>query len=138
MVHYLQINQKQMNELGIKEYENPLLYSNPITMLGLSIFNMANETIEDTSNLEDLQQQQFNERFSKYEGTNVRGADVNALISTVQNSRLSSAGESALVVIMTLDGNETYDKVDSTKTYNVEAIYDENGFVTEMRVTTNN
>lgn len=134
----LQINKGQMAELGLEEYENPLLYSNPITMLAISNFNMASESIEDTSNLSNYEQQLFNERFTVYEGTNMSGADVNALITTVQNSRLSSAGESALVVILTLDGNETYEKVDSTKTYNVDAIYDENGFVTEMRVTTNN
>lgn len=45
----LSINKKQMNELGLEEYENPLLYSNPITMLGVTIFNMASNTITDTN-----------------------------------------------------------------------------------------
>lgn len=134
----LQINKEQMAELGLEEYENPLLYSNPITMLAISNFNMASESIEDTSNLAYYQQQQFNERFSKYEGTNLSGADVNALITTVQNSNLSSSGQGGGIVKVTLDGAEIWEKVDSNQTYNVEAVYDENGLVSEMRVTTNN
>ena len=134
----LQINKEQMAKLGLEEYENPLLYSNPITMLAISNFNMASESIEDTSNLADYQQQQFNERFSKYEGTNLSGADVNALITTVQNSNLSSSGQGGGIVKVTLDGAEIWEKVDSNQTYNVEAVYDENGLVAEMRVTTNN
>lgn len=67
----LQINKGQMAELGLEEYENPLLYSNPITMLGVTIFNMANESIEDTSNIEELQLQQYDEDGTEYEGTDM-------------------------------------------------------------------
>lgn len=41
----LDINKKQMNKLGLKEDENPLLYSNPITMLVISFANMASENV---------------------------------------------------------------------------------------------
>lgn len=40
-----EINKKQMNKLGLKENENPLFYSNPITMLVISFANMASETV---------------------------------------------------------------------------------------------
>lgn len=43
----VEINKKQMAELGLEEYENPLIYSNPITMIGITIYNMASDSIDD-------------------------------------------------------------------------------------------
>ena len=34
-----------MQELGLEEAENPLIYSNPITLIGGMVYNTAKETI---------------------------------------------------------------------------------------------
>lgn len=44
------INKNQMEELGLEEDENPLLYSNPVTMIivgSMKIFDSANDVIEN-------------------------------------------------------------------------------------------
>ena len=134
----LDINKTQMEELGLKEQENPILYSNPITMLGIMTYNMASEALTNTSSLSDYEIQMFNERFTKYEGNNVSGADANAMIATVLNSNIANQGESGKIVKVTLDGTEISEKVDSTKTYIVEGVYDTEGWIAEMKITTNN
>ena len=132
----IDINKKQMEELGLEENENPLIYSNPITMLGLTIFNMASETIEDTS-FATLEIEAFNAKFENYVGKNVKGSSVNALINTIQNSNLSA--EDKLVNVI-LDGNQIFDteKVVSKELYSIEAVYDEDGYIVEMQVTKEN
>ena len=47
----LQINKAQMEKLGLKEYENPLLYSNPIT--SLLIYGFSTEPVVDSTNSEN-------------------------------------------------------------------------------------
>lgn len=133
----LAINKNQMEELGLKEYENPILYSNPITILGLTVYNMASETITNTD-LSEMEVSTFNERFTLYVGESKSGSEVNAMIKTVQNSSLSSAGSEAHFIKVTLDGAEASENVDSTKTYKIEAVYDTEGYINEMKVTTNN
>lgn len=136
----LDINKKQMEELGLKEYENPVLYSNPVTMLVVSMMKMfdnANDTIVDT-NLSEAEKTAFNSMFINYEGQNIRGSMVNAMITTVKNNNLSSKNQNVRLVRVTVDGVENWDDVEVSKIYTVEAMYDEEGFVSEMRVTTNN
>lgn len=41
----LEVNKEQMQELGLEEAENPLIYSNPITLIGGMVYNTAKETI---------------------------------------------------------------------------------------------
>ena len=125
----LEINKNQMTELGLKEYENPILYSNPITMLFIMQIEAMN-AIKDSS-LEDYEKQQFNQTFTPYEGQMVSGSDVNAMIHIVQNSNLVNEEKSVKV---TLDGNEVTENVDSSKIYKVEAVYDIDGYIAEMRV----
>lgn len=129
----LEINKKQMTELGLKEYENPILYSNPITLIAtfnVMVYNMAVESVTDSS-LADLEKQQFNEQYTKYEGEIISGPDVNAMIHIVQNN--NHVNEERIVKV-TLDGNEITEKVDSSKVYKVEAVYDIDGYIAEMRV----
>lgn len=136
----LAINKNQMVKLGLEEDENPLIYSNPATtiiMLGLKIYNDAAETIENV-NFSEMEISAFNEKFIRYVGEERRGSEVNAMIKTVQNNSLSSAGTEGHFVKVTLNGNELSENVDSSKTYNIEAIYDSEGYVIEMKVTTNN
>ena len=128
-----EINKKQMESLGLKEDENPLLYTNPITTLGYMVFKEASETIEKID-LSEVEKQFFNENFMRYEGKK-RGSEINAMIRTVQVSNLQYPDR---VVKVTLNGNEINDSVEITKIYQVKAIYNDDGLITEMRVTTQN
>ena len=129
-----EINKKQMESLGLKEDENPLLYSNPITMLGYTVYKEASETIEKID-LSELETQAFNGRFIQYEGEKRRGSQINAMIRTIQKNNLQYPDR---VVKVTLNGNEVNDSVETSKLYQVEVIYNEKGLITEMRVTTQN
>jgi len=131
----LAINKMQMEKLGLKEYENPLLYTNPITSLGLMIYNMATQTITDTT-IYDYEIEAFNTKFTNFVGEEKTGSEVNAMIKTVQNSNLSSELENGRFVKVTLDGIEITGNVDSSKTYTIEAVYDDEGYIAEMKVTT--
>lgn len=133
---FVAVNKSQMTELGLEEYENPLLYSNPVIMLVMSFNNLENNIIEDTS-LSDYEIQQFNSKFESYTGESLSGSEVNALISTVENHNLLN-GDYGINVIITLDGVETLEKVELGNTYKVEAIYDTTGLITEIQVTSNN
>lgn len=134
---FLTINKNQMAKLGLEEDENPLLYSTPIG-LGIMIFNMASEEIGDTVELNNYEIQQFNSKFTGYEGDEISGLDVNIMIVTVQNSNLSYQEGNGNLVKVTLDGIETTERVEVSETYTVQAVYGESGFITEMKITTNN
>ena len=134
----LAINKKQMEELGLEEYENPILYSNPISLyvlLSLNMFNEATDSINN-SNLSQFEMEMLNDKFIQYEGEEQSSSDVKSLIDVVQNH---NANDEAVEVTVTLDGIEISDKDDviSGKTYNIEVIYNVDGFVEEMQVTTN-
>ena len=90
----------------------------------------AMNAIKDSS-LEDYAKQQFNEKFARYEGEIVSGSDVNAMIHSVQNSNIANEDR---IVKVTLDGNQVTENVDSSKVYKVEAVYDIDGYIAEMRV----
>ena len=142
----LDINKNQMEELGLKEYENPILYTNPITMLVVSFNNMASDVVggESNTNLTETEKTYFNATFSRYEDIHASGSEVNAMIRTVYNNNSVSPQIESIrrIVKITLDGSEISvnikTTVDVTKSYTVKTIYDEEGLVSEMRVTTNN
>ena len=129
-----EINKKQMESLGLKEDENPLLYSNPIVMSGYMVFKEASETIEKID-LSEAEKQAFNDRFRMYEGEKRRGSEINVLIKTTQTNNLKYPDR---LVKVTLNGNEVNDSVERAELYQVEAIYNDDGIITEMRVTTQN
>lgn len=140
----LEINKNQMEQLGLKEYENPVLYTNPITILIIMNLDMASEQIQQ-SHLSEYEIQTFNNKFLIYEGESVTAAEINALMHTVSNNNLSTEleDESDKYVKVTIDGNEidltnsTY-SIESGKIYRVEAIYNVDGYVSEMKITTKN
>lgn len=72
-----------------------------IISLGIGIFNMASEQVDNAGDLSEYQIQQFNDKFKKYEGTNVSGSDVNAMINTVFNHNLAQPDTSTQISIAT-------------------------------------
>lgn len=80
-----QVNQKQMEELGLQENENPLI------QLVESLFEIAQYTqsinaIQGTGTRSELQEAEinaFNAKFEAYESTNLKGVTVKGLLTTI-------------------------------------------------------
>lgn len=68
--------------------------------LGMMVYSKAKGTLDDTG-IDDVAVQTFNSKFTDYEGTNVSGASVNALLTTIVNN------------------NRTYNGTDKSKQVNV-------------------
>lgn len=79
-----------------------------IISLGLVVYNMAAETVNNSANLSAQEIQSFNEQFTQYQGDNVRGSNVNALLKTALNNNITKKQESktAMMVEVRL-GNTT-------------------------------
>lgn len=137
-------NKKQMEELGLTEMENPLIYSNPLTAsMFILMNNMNNEVLEEQTNLDDYVIQQHNAKFETYVGDGLNGSDVNAMLKIVYNHNISIGEDGSKVAVtgdttLTVDATQQPEKVDTGKKYNVEAIYDEEGLITELKVTSSN
>ncbi len=78
------VNEQQMEELGLETYENPILQMLE-PFLGMTIYTQAIGTINGTSsNMNELEVTTFNAKFENYESTNLQGATVKGLLSTIQ------------------------------------------------------
>lgn len=87
-----------------------------IISLGLVVYNKASETVDGAGDLSEYQIQQFNEKFRKYEGTNVSGSEVNAMIETAFNHNLAQGDTSTMVTVSVNDGTTTKNYVTNTST----------------------
>ena len=72
----VQVNQTQMEELGVSEDENPIQYILP-TYLFLG---------KTTAQVNEQEVNTFNEKFELYQSTNTKGATVKGLLTTIQNN----------------------------------------------------
>lgn len=120
-----------------------------IISLGLVVYNMAAETVNNSANLSQQEIQTFNEQFTQYQGDNVRGSNVNALLKTALNNNItkSQEGKKAMKVKVTLegtvvlageDGSETSlsKRADASKMYKVQVDQDgEGGLVHSITIT---
>lgn len=117
-----------------------------IISLGLVVYNMAAETV-NSQNLSQQEVQAQNEKFARYDGTNKRGSEVNAMLKTVlqSNMDLSATNKSAGLVKVTSEGNAditlTTDatsitkRADTSKMYDIIVKYDsKSGLVNEITV----
>ena len=118
-----------------------------IITLGLVVYNMASETIDSAGDLSEYQIQQFNEKFTKYEGENKSGSEVNAMLKAVFNHNQAQEDNSTKVSV----GNKDYvteidkiskdmktapSKISTGYRYNVQCIYDDKSkLITHIKVT---
>lgn len=119
-----------------------------IISLGIVVYNKAAEAVDNAGNLNEYQIQQFNEKFTKYEGDNKSGGDVNALLSTVFNHNNAQEDETTRITVKVdnatrIDGTQlstkTPQKVSTGKRYNIECTINKNSkLVSEITVTTVN
>lgn len=86
------VNKNQMEELGVKEHENPVfVLLTPMT--GLILYNQAQEAI-DKVDISALEITTFNEKFQVYEGTNLKGTTVKGLLTTIaRNNGLDNSDD---------------------------------------------
>ena len=95
-------------------------------------------------NLSQQQVQAANEKFARYNGTNKRGSEVNAMLNTVLNANVdaAAAGETGRQVAVsgavTLAGNATSitSQADTSALYTIQVNYDgPGGLVKTIKVT---
>ncbi len=79
-----------------------ILLSILIISLGILIFNQASE-VTKSSNLNEIEVLNFNEKFTNYEGSNVRGSEVNALLNRVAQNNLANTDDTSKQVAITLN-----------------------------------
>lgn len=116
-----------------------------IISLGLVVYNMAAETVNDSANLSEYEIQAYNEKFTKYLGDNKSGTTVNSLITTAFNHNLAQDSIDIGKQITLTVGSETIispnqttspKKVDTGKRYSVQATYDASSkLITSITVT---
>ena len=100
----VEVNQVQMEELGVSEDQNPIQYLIPSFLEE----NQANAQIDEQS------VNAFNAKFELYQSTNTKGATVKGLLTTIQNNNETS-GNSKIEEI-NMDGEE-YEVTDQNITY---------------------
>lgn len=89
-----QVNQMQMEQLGIDASNNPVTKSIVEPILSLALTLQASNTINNVS----LQTQvadvnTFNQKFEIYEGTNIQGTTVRGLLTTIANNNGIQSGD---------------------------------------------
>ena len=113
--------------------------------LGIGVFNMASEQVDNAGDLSEYQVQQFNDKFRKYEGTNVTGTDANALIKTAfthnQNQQDATTrvnvdlDGSNIISRNNFDGTQSPAKASPGTRYTVTLTFDGNtGLVTDIDI----
>lgn len=85
-----------------------------IISLGIGIFTRAQEQV-DSGDLTEYQVTQFNSKFKKYEGSNVSGSDVNALLSDTWNHNQQQEDKSTRVTVTVKEDSTTTTVIDADK-----------------------
>lgn len=94
------VNKMQMEELGLEENENPLIYAIP----QLATYSMALNSI-NTSEINEVEVNTFNEKFEMYESTNLQGATVKGLLTTIaRNNGLEDTNDTSAISPSDLSG----------------------------------
>ena len=79
-----------------------------IISLGIIVYRQAAGVI-DSNSMDEVAVTTFNSKFTQYEGENVRGANVNALISSVVQNNLSNRGDASKQVSIKVEASEWSD-----------------------------
>ncbi len=65
-----------------------------IITLGIMVYRQASGVV-DSNAMDEVSVSTFNQKFLQYEGENIRGANVNALINTVIQNNLTNKGDTS-------------------------------------------
>ena len=113
-----------------------------IISLGIMIYNQASGVV-DSNAMDEVAVTSFNEKFRQYEGQNIRGANVKALINSIAQNNLSNQGDTSKQITLVFDnadkGKITTSNgisVQTGKSYKVECEADtQSGYITTVKVT---
>ncbi len=83
-----------------------ILLSILIISLGIMIFSNARGVV-DTNTMDEVAVTTFNSKFTQYEGTNIRGANVNSLIDSLIQNNLTNSGDTSKQVTLIVNGDVT-------------------------------
>ena len=100
----VEVNQVQMEELGVSENENPIQYLIPA-------FLTTNKT---TTEIDEQAVNTFNAKFELYQSTNTKGATVKGLLTTIQNNNETDGNNK--IEEINMDGEE-YEVTEQNITY---------------------
>ncbi len=73
-----------------------------IISLGIVVYNVAAETVQGV-NMSDQEVKAFNDKFTRYEGENKKGANINALLNEVVQNNLNYADDENKQITVTVD-----------------------------------
>lgn len=129
---YAEVNRSQMQELGLEENENPLIYTTP---MGYYIYK-TKEIINNTNTqVTDQAVASFNASYEMYMG-NQKGSTIKTLVQSVIASNSARPDH-----IVSINGQteqtqlqEYANRIDDTKQYNVAIEKDASGYVNTIRV----
>ena len=120
-----------------------------IISLGIMIYQQAAGVVNSNS-MSEVDISSFNTRFTQYQGENIRGAQVNALLEQVRQNNVTYQDDTSRQVAIkstltggagtenTLTGSSTYTRAGTGTTYKVECAMDEKtGLVSTITITAN-
>mgnify|MGYP004508913295 FL=1 len=97
-----------------------------IISLGIMIYQQASGVVNNNS-MTEVDVSTFNSKFEQYLGSNVRGAQVNALINTVNTNNMSQDDASKKVKLHIINGDNPEDQAtaatNNTKNYKTGSTY---------------
>ena len=120
----VEVNQVQMEELGVSEEENPIQYLIPA-------FLTTNQTATE---IDEQSVNAFNEKFELYQSTNTKGATVKGLLTTIQNNN-ETEGNNQIEEI-NFDGEE-YEVTEQNITFLKSSISVDDAFRVEFEKDSN-
>lgn len=121
----IQVNNSQMQELGVSENENPINYIKP----DLGTYSDMLENI-NKSNISQEDVNAFNQKFELYQSTNLQGVTVRGLLSTISLNN-ESQEEDRQIKEINFDGQE-YEASNQNITFIKEDIEPETSYRVEF------
>lgn len=82
-----------------------ILLSILIISLGIMIYQQASGVV-DSNAMDEVAVSSFNQKFRQYEGNNVRGSNVNALLQAVVQNNLTNSGDTSKQVAVTVTASD--------------------------------
>lgn len=79
-----------------------------IISLGIMIYNQASGVV-DSNAMDEAAVTSFNQKFRQYEGNNIRGSNVNAMIDTIIQNNLSNSDDPSKQIKIMSNGLTTAD-----------------------------
>lgn len=120
-----QVNKQQMEELGLEENENPIIYMIP----SFGIYSSSVAAINSTE-MSKMEITTFNNKFEMYESTNLQGVTVKGLLSTISLNNESQDNDRQIKEI-NFNGEE-YEATDENLTFIKEDINTEKSYRVEF------